>query len=610
MLHILPKFDKVIIIEGEPIEVSFTILNDGSQEVSGKPYIILRVLGKEEAYLLFDNIKLAPGESKEFEAKVKPSSATGEGLLGIYFEVDGKNVASSEYPIYVTRKGEPIYVAFVWHHHQAPQYYPDGTFKDLWAYKHVFEGEFYGFSRGPYSVHMEVHGKHPLFHDVDHFSPSLLEQWEYLIKGDALAPKDLLSKKSELEELLLQIRQLIKDGVIEPLGSVYAHTILGFILRKANEKGLSEEATTLIKWEIMQGLKIVERVLGKRPAGFWTPEMFWSMELVNIYHEMGISYTVLCEQHFAKSGGDKQSVYEPYLVQDPVTANELVVFFRDLHLSNWISFNVDFKDEKEADLSARKFVVELAKRRESFPGGIVVIALDGENWMIMPSYRRYAPLFFERIINYIDNSEVIITTTLEKYLQTHKPSRVLTYIPYGSWINLSAHQWTGSVKDQLWEKAFTALTKVMSLYFSLGEEAWNISQDEDSGLFKALKSLAIAMDSDFYWYGEIEKERNFIETWTNHAIEIVESFIKNNLKISVVEKGKSHIILQLENHSSLPLQITLNVKAKNYTNETKITLRPKTLKRIPVYTPEGDNTQVHIKLGKSLELPLTASVST
>ncbi|MEZ0346571.1 MAG: glycoside hydrolase family 57 protein [Infirmifilum sp.] len=597
MVRLTSTLDKVVLLEQENIEVDFTISNEDPREIEGKPYIILRVQGKEELYLLFDDVKLAPGGSREFKAKIKVPPVTGEGTLGIYFEERGKITASNEYPVYVAKKGDPIYVAFVWHHHQAPNFYPDGHFKDLWAYKHVFEGDFYGHPQGPYAIHMGFHRQYPDFRDVDHFSPSLLEQWELVLKEEPNAPDYATSRRSELESLVSTLKSLATQGIIEPLGSVYAHTILGFILRKALQKGLFEEAKTLIKWEISQGMKIVERVIGRRPKGFWTPEMFWSMDLVNIYRETGIEYTVLCEQHFSKAGGEKDSIYTPYIVQDPVTSSSIVVFFRDLALSNWISFNVDFKDPQEADLSARRFVVELAKRRESAPNGIVVIALDGENWMIMPSYRRYAPYFLEKIIKYLDDSNILKTITLEQYLEKHKPERVLTYVPYGSWINLTDRQWTGDGKDQLWEKAFQALSYVFSLYKSLGEDAWKISQDENTELYKALKALSIAMDSDFYWYGEIEKEANFIRVWADTAVEIVDNFFKRSLKATILDRGKNHIILQLENHSSLPLQVTLNVEARNYKNETKITLKPKTIKKVPVYTPSGDDTKFTLRVG-------------
>ncbi|AKG38065.1 hypothetical protein MA03_00470 [Infirmifilum uzonense] len=605
MIRIKANIDKVVILEGENLQITFNLTNEASSEITGKPYILLRVKGKEEIYIVFDSLKLQPGQTNEFKAEIKVPTSWGEGILGVYFEVEGKVISSLEYPIYVARKGDAIYVAFVWHHHQAPQFYPDGTFKDLWAYKHVLEGSFYSFKGGPYAIHMNIHERHPTFKDVDHFSPSLLEQWEYAITRGENLPGEVNTRKNEFENLLAQIRSLAQKGVIEILGSVYAHTILGFILRKAYEKGLVEEAKTLIKWEIARGLEIVERVTGIRPIGFWTPEMFWSMELVNIYSQMGIKYTVLCEQHFSRSGGDKNSIYDPYLVVDPVSSSQLIVFFRDLTLSNWISFNVDFKDEQDADQAARRFVVELAKRRENAPGGVVVIALDGENWMIMPSYRTYAPYFLSQIVKYIENSTVIKMTTLKDYLESHTPTRILTYIPYGSWINLSDRQWTGPVKDKLWEKAFTALAKVLSLYFSIGEDAWKISHDPSSELYKAMRAVSIAFDSDFYWYGEIEREARFVETWADEAMRIVDTFLSNNLKVVVVERGKSHVIIQLENHGSLPLNITLTLEARNYRNESRITLKPKTLRKIPVYTPHGDSTRLEVKIGSITIATLT-----
>ncbi|QOJ78411.1 hypothetical protein IG193_06555 [Infirmifilum lucidum] len=604
MLEITSSFDNAVLLADEKVELSFTLLNRGDRELEGRPYISLRVNGKQETLIVFDFEKIPPQSQKTYNATLKVPGATGEGTLGFYFEAREGPVASLEYPVFVAGKGEPVYVSFVWHHHQAPQFYPDGRFKDLWAYKHVFEGRFEGFEGGPYSIHVSLHKKYPSFIDVDHFSPSLLEQWEMAVTGAVGVPPEVIQRRQEIETLLETIRQLIAQGRVEPLGSVYAHTILGFILRKAHEKGLVEEAKLLISWEIEQGLSIVEKITGKRPKGFWTPEMFWSMELVDIYHRHGILYTILCEQHFAKAGGDKGTIYEPYILRDPVTSSTLIVFFRDLALSNWVSFNVDFRDEREADISARRFVIELAKRRERAPGGIVVIALDGENWMIMPSYRRYAPYFLKRVIELIEKSQVIRLSSIEKYLEDHEPTRVLTYVPYGSWINLTEAQWTGGVKDSVWEEAFKALGVVSSLYSVLGEASAKLSNDRESEFYRALKALAIAFDSDFYWYGEIEKEREFVKKWAQRSIEIAENFVKRYLKVSVVSRTRNHVVIQLENHSPYPLTASIHVESRNYKNEAQVTLNPKTIRRVPVYTPSHENTQVVIKAGR-IVLPAT-----
>lgn len=598
MLRISSDFERAVLISGEEVSVRFYLRCEGDCTHEGLPYMKLTVGNREELYLFFDTVKVEPGSTLQFTCKFKVLSVRGEGVLGFYFEEKGVIVAKREYPVYVAEPGDPIYVAFVWHHHQAPQFHPDGTFKDLWAYTHVLQGSFYKHSGGPYLVHVDMHLNYNFFRDVDHFSPSLLEQWAMLLDGSAKVPAEIQSKRSVVESLLSNLRELVKSGRVEPLASVYAHTVLGFILRKAKEKGLSEAVRRLIVWELEQGFDIVERVLGKRPLGVWTPEMFWSMELVDIYASLGVKYTVLCEQHFAKAGGEKATIYEPYIVRDPSSSSELVVFFRDLSLSNWLSFNVDFKDEEEADLAARRFVVELAKRREAAPGGIVVVALDGENWMIMPSYRKYAPLFLERILEYIGKSGLILTTTLERYLETHAPKRVLTYVPQGSWIDLSDKQWVGGPKDEAWEKAFRALAYVNSLYEALGEHAMEASKNRDTELFKALRALAISMDSDFYWYGEVEKERAFVEEWAEEALNIVGNFVKSNLSASIEVGGEARASLILSNSSNYSIQVRVSLISPNYKNEAKVVLEPGSRRTIPIYTPAPGNTKVEVKAGE------------
>ncbi|UNQ74170.1 glycoside hydrolase family 57 protein [Infirmifilum sp. NZ] len=603
MLKIATNFDQAVLLSGTNLEVSFSLLNVEDMEHEVRPYISLRVNGKQEVLTIFDFEKIPPGGQREYKVKLKIPEVVGEGVLGIYSEEKDGTTKGLEFPVFIADKGAPIYVSFVWHHHQAPQYYPEGTFKDLWAYKHVLEGDFEGFKKGPYSVHLAIHGEFQGFSDVDHFSPSLLEQWEMVVSGDRRIPPEVIQRKEEIRELMDTIRHLVSQGRIEPMGSVYAHTVLGFVLKKAREKNLLDEAKKLLSWEITQGLTIVENAVGKRPKGFWTPEMFWSMELVDIYREHNILYTVLCQQHFEKASGEKGTIYEPYIVRNPETSNDIIVFFRDLALSNWISFNVDFKDEEEADMAARRFVIELAKRRLTAPGGIVVIALDGENWMIIPQYRRFAPYFLKRIIEYIEKSQVIKTTTLEQYLQGHKPSRVLTYVPYGSWVNLSESQWTGGVKDEMWEEAFKALTVVFSLYRIIGENAQALALDRSTELFQAMKALAIAFDSDFYWYGEVHREREFVRRWAQRSIEIAENFAKKYMQASIVEKADDHLVIQLENKSPYSLHFSIFVEDNGFRSETLVKLEPNSNRRITVYTPLNGSPKVVVKAG-AITLPV------
>ena len=588
-MRIKPLIDDVVLVEGKKYTFSFKILNDAKETLRGVPSLSLIVEEKPTVYVVFEEVELGPGEEKLLTATVKIPQGTGEGVLEILFEEEGRVHAKEQLPVVVVEDGGVVYVSFVWHHHQAPQFYPDGTYKDPWPFLHVYRGDFHFFEGGPYKVHLDIHVKRPGYRDTDHLSPSLLEQWEralregYVYKGEHVKPGD--PRVESVREVLEGYRRMVAEDRVEPLGSVYAHTIQGFLLRKSRERGMEHFMKRLLEWELGLGIRTVERVLGKKPHGVWTPEMFWDMELINIYSKVGVRYTVLCQQHFDRAGGEKETIYEPYNVEDVLTGRSVVVFFRDIRLSDWLSFEVNFPDEHAADLSARRFVIELVKRRSVKPGGIVVIALDGENWMIIPQYKKYAPYFLYRIVTFIERSGIIKFTTLSSYLSSNPPERTLYFVPYGSWIGLSDKQWTGGPKDETWSYVFEKLKWVEGLYDLLEEEAEKLLADEESPLYKAFKAAAISLDSDFYWYGEEERERDFVKKWADEAQRIARTVI-SQVKVEVVEEREDHIILRLSNGTGYRVKLRLTVSDENYSSSHVVRLEPGSEREVSLYVPE------------------------
>ncbi len=588
-MRIEPRVDDVILLEGRKYTFSFKLVNDSRETLRGVPSLSVIVEEKPRVYVVFEEVELGPGAEKLLSATTRIPPGTGEGVIEIIFEEEGKVLAKEQLPILVVSDGEEIYVSFVWHHHQAPQYYPSGEYKDPWPFLHVYRGSFYAFEGGPYRVHLAIHDKHPAFRDTDHLSPSLLEQWEkavaegYTYNGERVEPSD--QRVKSVAETLEGYRRLVSEGRIEPLGSLYAHTIQGFLLRRSRELGMERLVKSLLLWELKLGLRTVERVLGRRPWGVWTPEMFWDMDLVNLYAEAGARYTVLCQQHFERAGGEKGTIYEPYYVEDVFTGNKVVVFFRDIRLSDWLSFEVNFPDEKEADLAARRFVIELAKRRHVRPGGIVVVALDGENWMIIPQYKRYAPYFLYRIITFIERSSIIKSTTLGSYLSSRKPQATLYFVPYGSWIGLSDKQWTGGVKDETWNYVLEKLKWVEGLYDALEEVVDELLEKEESPLYMAFKAAAISLDSDFYWYGEDERERDFVKKWADEAERIARRILEM-ISIEPVGESDDHVLLRIKNGTEYRIKLRLEVRDKDYSSRHIVRIDPGAVREISVYAPE------------------------
>lgn len=568
---------------------SFKVANQGSSAARGTPYLVLWELGEKQpsAFVIFDECTVAPGTEATFSAELDLSSVKGAVELEAVFEVEGKVVASDRLPFYVYEEGPPLYVAFVWHFHQAPQYRPSGVYKDPWPFIHVYHGNFYSYSEGPYSVHVQLHRRVPGWRDVDHFSPSLLEQWVRAVSEGYSTEKERVPPSDERVQAVARVLGAVKElagrGAAEVLGSVYAHTVMGFLLDEARRHGLERLLRFLLSWELEEGFRIVEEVLGRRPRGAWTPEMYWHMELVGLLARAGVEYTVLCEQHFRAASGDKGTIYEPYIVEDD-EGNRVVVFFRDLQLSDWISFNLNFASPEEAERAAWSFAVELAKRRDVAPGGIVVVALDGENFMILPHYRPYAPYFVEKLASLLSNAEVVRLTTLGEYLERNPPRRVLRYVPKGSWIQLSPSQWVGGVKTETWSRVFQHLKAVAALLEALGEEqARSLLSRRQSPVYEIFKAAAISLDSDFYWYGEDERERQFVLEWAAHA-EYLAVRLLSSISFSVTRLDQKLVEVQATNPTDLELRLVLVSQGSGRSLE--VALQPRSSQRL-VLDAEG-----------------------
>lgn len=580
--------DNPLLPQGRKSSISFTIKNEGGELLSGTPCVVVKQPPSSEPvlYAVFDDTSIPPSGEVTLSVELDLIGLKGEIEVEAGFESNGKVLASDSRRFYIYSEGPPVHVAFVWHFHQAPQFRPNGVYKDEWPFLHVYNGGFYGYRGGPYSVHVQLHQRVPDWRDVDHFSPSLLEQWSraieqgYRMEGFAVPPED--ARVLAVKEVLESVRAVAAEGGTELLGSVYAHTILGFLLQESEKHGISRLVRFLASWELQEGLKIVEQVLGARPRGVWTPEMFWHMRLVEIYRENGVEYTVLCEQHFNQSSGDKGTIYEPYIVRDE-KGNELVVFFRDLALSDWISFKADFKNTDEAEKAAWNFVIELAKRRAIAPDGIIVVALDGENWMIMPEYRRYGPYFLEKLALLIARSGIIKTTTLSEYLKQHPPKRVLKYIPAGSWIRLSDVQWVGGVKTATWAEVMSRLKPVEALLEALGEEQLKvILQHRVEPVYSVFRAAAISLDSDFYWYGEMERERNFVLEWAREAENLALSLL-SSIRAEVNRLNEHLLEVRLVN----PTELRLSVSVQAGTDSLAVALEPSSEKRLFLEVREG-----------------------
>ncbi|MAS32966.1 MAG: hypothetical protein CL610_03090 [Anaerolineaceae bacterium] len=109
------------------------------------------------------------------------------------------------------------------------------------------------------------------------------------------------------------------------LATAYHHTILPLARRR--------DKRTQILW----GIAAFEHRFGRKPLGFWLPEMAVDTETLALLADAGIQYTLLAEQQIRQlpiNGGAG-----PYQVK-LTGGRSIAVFVRNDHLSSEISFNI------------------------------------------------------------------------------------------------------------------------------------------------------------------------------------------------------------------------------------------------------------------------------
>jgi len=87
-------------------------------------------------------------------------------------------------------------------------------------------------------------------------------------------------------ELLERIKGLVKDSTVELLGCGYSHPILPLLPRERIEK------------QIKDHLALVKRTFGKKPPGFWPPELAVSPTVLGLVKTLGLEWLTVDYEYF------------------------------------------------------------------------------------------------------------------------------------------------------------------------------------------------------------------------------------------------------------------------------------------------------------------------
>ena len=374
-------------------------------------------------------------------------------------------------------------LAVVFHNHQAPNYSPDGAVREPWAYKHVWEDEFQPYCEGgAYYVQAKLLAKWGLAWNAN-LSPSLLKQWADLLERGVVLNSDGVyvsvgpesHSARRVAETLETFRKLAR-GPLEVLTSFYSHPLAGYIAETFGWLDLLAE-------ELELGKRITEQVMGVEPLGVWLPEMSFSMKLVPLIVEKGLRYVVLdAISHFAGATGDKGGIEEPYALGD------LVIFFRHTGLSDLWSFKYsNVRSREEAEAGARDLALRLALEAYASRARPLTVALDGENWMILPSPKPATALLFDELLGQLKAAEargLVKLVKLSELLGRVEP-RKLTSVPPRSWRG-GYDKWVSELSN-VQEKIWANIVEAYELYKAL-EASVGCGEEEKLALMNTVNS--------------------------------------------------------------------------------------------------------------------------
>lgn len=225
-------------------------------------------------------------------------------------------------------------------------------------------------------------------------------------------------------------------------------------------------------------------LFGEAAAGVWPPEQAVSDRAVELLAEAGFTWTVADEWTLGAALGRTPTRAE---LSQPWRFGEITVFFRDHNLSDKISFAYGNKPTAEAVADfmseVRRYWEELDHPEEH----VLVVAVDGENWMFMAGYPDNGREFLRALYEELLKSYWVNTVTPRGVLSCHPAEAELASIPVGSWAG-DLSTWSGEPEeDEAWERLAAARKAVVARHPHP----------------EALRALYAAEGSDwFWWYGD------------------------------------------------------------------------------------------------------------
>ena len=310
----------------------------------------------------------------------------------------------------------------------------------------------------------------------------------------------LEAQQKILCSLLDAIKRIASSDHLELTTTPFYHPILPLLIdtdfaRRAMKKAPLPPRMTApayARYQVAKAVSFMTQFAGNRPRGMWPAEGSVCPEIIPILAEAELSWIATDEGILHSSGvkGERSEIlYKPYIAEH--NGARIAMVFRDRELSDLISFSYYRMRQDDAVHDFIKRIKAIEKARPPQEDHIVTVILDGENpWENYPEGgKAFLTLLFQKL-----QEELIPTTTIGRYIETHKPTTTITKLHSGSWISANYGIWIGKPqKNQGWNY----LKRTQDELGSLLTPSPDIS---DPNRIKAIDSFAAACGSDWFWW--------------------------------------------------------------------------------------------------------------
>lgn len=310
-----------------------------------------------------------------------------------------------------------------------------------------------------------------------------------------------------IRQIIPAYKKLAKEGKIEITTSPYYHPILPILLdingiKKSKESELPKNLGMALDAKIQTELALdrIEELIGIRPKGIWPSEQCINENVMNMFSDIGINWTIADEGilsdaiNFEFARDFRGYMEDPYHLLKSYDYKGVNILFRDSLIPNLIGFEYPNHSPEGAanDLYDRFKVIQSKLLSSPDDNHLLTIAMDGENcW---ENYSADGNTFLTTLYSLIENDPTLETVLISDYIEKDTQKQ-LNKIGSGSWVNKNFKLW---IDEPLKDLAWNYLKQVRDDF-----ENYVKQNPTDPNIYAARRELYICEGSDwFWWYGE------------------------------------------------------------------------------------------------------------